>query len=727
MSSKQIETEGQQHAENIGSRVARKLSKRMSLGGGSKETASKEGTDQSGIGQQALDKGEQVKDQAMGGNFKGDKDLAGKESHAQKATSQGDAATALGSNEMKNENANRGSIENVGRRMFGSVSVGPPEPNDDIKKGPIFPGPGDQRSTGNTGSRGAGSSAQGGLSQNKMRTTQPQGQTREQAQGLSSQGELVGAQTGSTKQYSTNASTTKSSTTDQANKDRTDQLNVQSLKQETQALDTSRDISNANEAGEVSPTQKVASSTSDKQDVAAKDNAYHVHDASKSKEKSSSNQGFLNQAKERFSQTWGGGSQKNKSTGDQTKSSQGQSALPIVGLAGQGSSAGGNFGGDESLEKELSTQAGISDDVFSDGTAGKSATKGVGQGLSQKSAGQASSSKSSSNAASAAAAQKASMASKQNHKGQTSQTAPIQRINKGGALGPSTSDTAASEQKSQNLSKHGGITMGGLAAMSGSEDSRAFGTSGAALNNQGLSQQGLNQGAASRGGVTSATTGGSATGASSTRVVQNLSGGGYRVTVLQEKVQAVNQKSKTQLGLSANEILQRSPTVDAFFDAVAAERLRWMPRDGSRLDCSLRWASRLAYAVDALRESVGTFAPGANEAAKMIWGFLILLLEVRHPAMIDSGNRANRIRSLILTTPISSRVSSADMAALLWEFICCFNTSLLTSHLLSFSQKQQQLSQIFSRWSVPLLLAVSKVSRVRNPSMLPATMWTQAS
>ena len=116
------------------------------------------------------------------------------------------------------------------------------------------------------------------------------------------------------------------------------------------------------------------------------------------------------------------------------------------------------------------------------------------------------------------------------------------------------------------------------------------------------------------------------------------SGGGYRVTVLQEKVQAVNQKSKTQLGLSANEILQRSPTVDAFFDAVAAERLRWMPRDGSRLDCSLRWASRLAYAVDALRESVGTFAPGANEAAKMIWGFLILLLEVRHPAMIDSRN-----------------------------------------------------------------------------------------
>ena len=82
------------------------------------------------------------------------------------------------------------------------------------------------------------------------------------------------------------------------------------------------------------------------------------------------------------------------------------------------------------------------------------------------------------------------------------------------------------------------------------------------------------------------------------------------------------------MGVSASEISQRSPTVDVFFDAIAAERLRWMPRDGSRLDCCLRWASRLAYAVDALRESIGAFAPGANEAAKLIWGFSILLLEV---------------------------------------------------------------------------------------------------
>ena len=125
------------------------------------------------------------------------------------------------------------------------------------------------------------------------------------------------------------------------------------------------------------------------------------------------------------------------------------------------------------------------------------------------------------------------------------------------------------------------------------------------------------------------------------RNVSNLSGTSYKVTILQEKVQAVSQKCKTQLGGSASEISSRSPTVDAFFDAVAAERLRWMPRDGSRLDCSLRWASRLAYAVDNLRESVGAFAPGANEAAKLIWGFEIMLLEVSDVTLIGFWDITN--------------------------------------------------------------------------------------
>ncbi|KAJ5485668.1 hypothetical protein N7539_005656 [Penicillium diatomitis] len=113
----------------------------------------------------------------------------------------------------------------------------------------------------------------------------------------------------------------------------------------------------------------------------------------------------------------------------------------------------------------------------------------------------------------------------------------------------------------------------------------------------------------------------------STRAVRGLSMSMPKVTVLQDRLQAVSQKCKTQLGTSTSEISQRSPTVDGFFDAVATERLRWMPRDGSRLDCSLRWASRLASAVDALRKSTESFAPGAEAASQLIWGFMIVMLE----------------------------------------------------------------------------------------------------
>lgn len=164
--------------------------------------------------------------------------------------------------------------------------------------------------------------------------------------------------------------------------------------------------------------------------------------------------------------------------------------------------------------------------------------------------------------------------------------------------------------------ENSGVNQRSIVGGAGSQQSGAYGTSSNDDFNNGITNASSNSKSGSANGVTSK------------RIVRQLSSSGYKVTVLQEKVQAVSQKCKTQLGLSSSQISKRSTTVDAFFDAVAAERLRWMPHDGSRLDCSLRWASKLAYAVDALRESVGSFAPAANEAASLIWGFSILLLEV---------------------------------------------------------------------------------------------------
>lgn len=747
MASQQIQSEAQKHGENIGLRVARSLSKRMSIGGSSKDTTSKgstdqsgtgqqaldkgeqikqstdqsgidqraidkgeqymqgtgqsstgqqaldqseqtqqstdqsgigqqsinkggqfqqstgqsgtdqhtldkseqiqQSTDQSGIGQRTLDKGEQIKDETAGGNFGSAKGLAGKGESTNDAVGGGSAAGAFGSSGLNQENLSPASAENTGRRMFGSISVGPPEPNDDIRRGPIFPGPGDQRQTRNAASGGAGSSTKGGLSQDKVKTTGSQAQSQGQGVGQSPGG-IAWAQNepspGQANLSQTKESTTKSSTMSQTHQT-SSQTSTQGPRKESSVLDPSSDTFNANEAGGISPTQKTMSNKSDGQYGAMKDDTAKIGDASKEKDKLSGH-GLLGQAKEKFNQTLG--SQRHKSSSGQSKSNQAKAGgaaatgMAATGLTAQGNSAGGTFGGgSDSISEEFNTMSGISDDVFSDGVAGKTAAKGMGQGL----AGKSSAPKKKSGIAKGMTTGKTPQASKQYQQGGIGAVGAGQGINKGrGALGQGSSDNMSTNAKSQNLSKQGGITMGGMSAMSGSADSDngAFGGSGghsaamaggAAGLGAGALGTGLKQGSGQKGmdqgGIRSEEATSSTTGLYSGRVVQNLGGSGYRVTVLQEKVQSVTQKCKTQLGLSANEITQHGPTVDAFFDAVAAERLRWMPRDGSRLDCSLRWASRLAYAVDALRESVGAFAPGANDAAKMIWGFLVLLLEVR--------------------------------------------------------------------------------------------------
>ncbi|KAJ9309778.1 hypothetical protein DTO217A2_729 [Paecilomyces variotii] len=101
-----------------------------------------------------------------------------------------------------------------------------------------------------------------------------------------------------------------------------------------------------------------------------------------------------------------------------------------------------------------------------------------------------------------------------------------------------------------------------------------------------------------------------------------------KLTVIREKTKAVSGEFKSQVGLSAEEVSELSPTIDGFFDTVAAERLRRMPHNGSKLDMAFRGASQLAFTVNSLREAVGGFALYTDEAAMLIWGSLVLLLEM---------------------------------------------------------------------------------------------------
>ncbi|KAF7170799.1 hypothetical protein CNMCM5623_003318 [Aspergillus felis] len=118
----------------------------------------------------------------------------------------------------------------------------------------------------------------------------------------------------------------------------------------------------------------------------------------------------------------------------------------------------------------------------------------------------------------------------------------------------------------------------------------------------------------------------------------NARGRSGQLSVLGEMVQTVSRECESRLGMSARAIQEKAQTIDAFFDAIAAERLRHMPADGSRLDGALRRASSLAFAVASLRDAVVSFMDGAEEATKLVWGGLLLLLEmgIEHVDILDS-------------------------------------------------------------------------------------------
>lgn len=119
---------------------------------------------------------------------------------------------------------------------------------------------------------------------------------------------------------------------------------------------------------------------------------------------------------------------------------------------------------------------------------------------------------------------------------------------------------------------------------------------------------------------------------SSTDITGNIAVAGSpgKVPILRERFQSISQEYKTRIGYSTHDISSKCTTVDTFFDTIAVERLRRMPRDGSRLDAVLRRASRFAFAVSSLYDAVLGIVSAASEAASLIWGTALILLEVSY-------------------------------------------------------------------------------------------------
>lgn len=100
-----------------------------------------------------------------------------------------------------------------------------------------------------------------------------------------------------------------------------------------------------------------------------------------------------------------------------------------------------------------------------------------------------------------------------------------------------------------------------------------------------------------------------------------------KLTTLRETTHKVSTKFVTQLDSSARVVLENTTTVDDVLDSIAAERLRYMPQDGSMLDRVLKWAVHFIGQMNLLSQAVDPFVVYSDEAAKLMWGSCLLLVQ----------------------------------------------------------------------------------------------------
>lgn len=117
----------------------------------------------------------------------------------------------------------------------------------------------------------------------------------------------------------------------------------------------------------------------------------------------------------------------------------------------------------------------------------------------------------------------------------------------------------------------------------------------------------------------------------------------HKVGLLRETISKVNASCKRDLGTSSLEVLEDAKELGIVLDFIAAERLRCYPHPGSKYDKVLRWAETFAAQVYAFSEATSEFVMYSAEAAHLIFGSCLLLLQVRHSPFLyicDIDNRA---------------------------------------------------------------------------------------
>ncbi|KAF2137458.1 uncharacterized protein K452DRAFT_235652 [Aplosporella prunicola CBS 121167] len=100
-----------------------------------------------------------------------------------------------------------------------------------------------------------------------------------------------------------------------------------------------------------------------------------------------------------------------------------------------------------------------------------------------------------------------------------------------------------------------------------------------------------------------------------------------KTNILRERTIRTSTTVQARLGSSSG-LLDSIATFDDFLDALAAERLRFMPHDGSQWDKVLRWAEGFAGYVYIFHDAVSGFMLHSEDATKMIWSSVLALLQM---------------------------------------------------------------------------------------------------
>ncbi|KAF7587208.1 hypothetical protein BBP40_007545 [Aspergillus hancockii] len=100
-----------------------------------------------------------------------------------------------------------------------------------------------------------------------------------------------------------------------------------------------------------------------------------------------------------------------------------------------------------------------------------------------------------------------------------------------------------------------------------------------------------------------------------------------KLGTLSEASNQIFSRIQPQLDVSAHQVFESIHSVADVFDAIADQRLRYMPENGSQLDRAFKQAVALVGRLVQLAQLMETFTSGTEHAIRLIGGSCLLLLE----------------------------------------------------------------------------------------------------